>query len=179
MRSANGRFLKGHHWRKAQPFCESAWLFDNYVSKCRSTGDIATEFGVTDAAVLFWLRKHKIKRRSVSEARKIKRWGLVGPDNPMWNRRGELNPRWRGGVTAERQAFYTSREWKNACSFVWRRDKAACRRCTLPQAEQPDRSFHIHHIVSFVDKALRAEPRNLVALRSVPSLCTFSKEQRS
>jgi 5-methylcytosine-specific restriction endonuclease McrA len=82
----------------------------------------------------------------------------------MWNKRGELNPRWLGGVTPERQSFYTSKEWKAACSFVWKRDHATCRRCGIHRDESKDIPFHIHHIVSFADKNLRADPSNLVLL---------------
>jgi hypothetical protein len=163
-RKTNGQFEKGEHWRKPQPFREKEWLEDYYVQQEMSTGDIARLFGVTDAAILFWLRKHGIPRRGVSEARKIKRWGLSGSDNPMWNKRGELNPKWLGGVTPERQAFYASDEWRKVCVLVWKRDKATCRRCSLFRKDRPDMPFHIHHIVSFADKDLRAEPDNLVLL---------------
>lgn len=164
MRKKNGQFGQGDHWRKPQLFREREWLTQNYVELRRSTGEIAADFGVTDAAILFWLRKHKITRRDISQARAIKHWGLAGADNPMWNKRGELNPRWLGGVTPDRQEFYTSMEWKSACSLVWKRDKARCRRCDMYKDDSPDMPFHIHHIVSFADKELRAEPLNLVLL---------------
>lgn len=164
MRKPNGQFGKGDHWRTPQAFRERDWLVRNYVERQRSTGDIAAEFGTTDAAILFWLRKHGIDRRSVSAARAIKRWGASGADNPMWNKRGELSPRWLGGVTPERQAFYTSRRWKIACSSVWKRDGARCRRCTMHRTDRPDMPFHIHHVVSFADAGLRADPGNLVLL---------------
>ena len=158
----SGQFKKGQHWREHVVFREKDWLIENYVLKKRSTGEIAQEFGVTDAAILFWLRKHGIQRRTVSEARDIKHWGLSGPDNPMWNRLGELNPRWLGGVTAERQAFYASQEWKSACSEVWKRDKETCQRCGLVHADDPCVPFHIHHVTSFSVKELRAEVSNLL-----------------
>jgi hypothetical protein len=164
MRKANGQFGKGDHWRESKPFRELGWLLENYVARQRSTGDIAAEFGTTDAAILFWLRKHGIPRRTVSEARKLKKWGASGADNPMWNKRGELNPRWLGGITPERQSFYTSRAWKVACATVWKRDRARCRRCDLRRDDALDMPFHIHHIVSFADKALRADTSNLVLL---------------
>ena len=164
MRKKNGQFGKGDHWRQPQLFREKEWLIQNYGVLKRSTGDIAKEFCVTDAAILFWLRKHGIERRTISQARAIKHWGAIGVDNPMWNRRGELNPRWLGGVTPERQAFYTSKEWKEVCAKVWKRDKATCQRCELPKKESQDMPFHIHHIVSFADESLRAEPSNLILL---------------
>ena len=164
MRRENGQFEKGDHWRTPQAFREKDWLVENYITLQRSTGDIAAEFGITGSAIFFWLRKHGVPRRSISEARAIKHWGSVGADNPMWNMRGELNPRWLGGVTAERQAFYTSEAWKSACSAVWKRDNARCRRCDLHRVDALDMPFHIHHIVSFADTQLRAEPSNLVLL---------------
>lgn len=163
-RNTKGQFLHGTHWRESQPFREKEWLDREYIELGRSTGDIAAQFGVTDAAIIHWLKKHGIPRRSVSEARKLKRWGAVGADNPMWNRRGELNPNWKGGVTPERQAFYQSQEWKDACIFVWKRDGAKCKRCGLHRDEQPDMPFHIHHIVSFAVPELRAANDNLVLL---------------
>lgn len=164
MRNRKGQFVKGHHWRPTQPFRDRDWLSREYVELGRSTGDIARQFGVTDAAILFWLRRHGIARRDVSAARKMKRWGTAGESNPMWSRRGELNPNWKGGVTPERQAFYVSDEWKAACRVVWRRDKATCQRCGLYRADRPDMPFHIHHIVSFAIAELRATPSNLVLL---------------
>jgi 5-methylcytosine-specific restriction endonuclease McrA len=164
MRKPNGQFGQGDHWRPYQMFRDKEWLYANYVTMSRSTGEIAAEFHTTDSAILYWLHKHGIPRRSVSEARKLKHWGLSGSDNPMWNKRGELNPRWLGGVTPERQGFYTSRAWKMACSTVWKRDKATCRRCGLRQQDSPDMPFHVHHIVSFADKELRADSDNLVLL---------------
>jgi hypothetical protein len=176
MRKPNGQFAAGSHWREHQSFRDKDWLIENYVNRERSTGDIAKEFGTTDAAILFWLRKHGIPRRSISDARKLKKWGMSGADNPMWNRRGELNPRWLGGVTPARQAFYMSDEWRDACSFVWKRDNATCQRCALHRNDTPDMPFHIHHIVSFADEALRAEPSNLVLLCEACHLFVHSKK---
>lgn len=84
-------------------------------------------------------------------------------------KRGAETPNWRGGVTPERNAFYSSDAWKSACKIVWRRDDAKCRRCQFDHRSIPikDRgSFHIHHIVSFSNRALRADPDNLVLLGS-------------
>lgn len=164
MRNKKGQFLKGTHWRKQRPWWKKEWLFDQYIKCKRSAADIANEWGVGNTAIHYWLKKHDIKTRSISETRKIKHWGSCGSDNPMWNRLGELNPRWLGGVTPERQAFYISQEWKSACTAVWIRDKAICQRCKLPKEESKDMPFHIHHIESFANKELRADTNNLVLL---------------
>lgn len=163
-RNARGQFKKGSHWRPPQAFRDREWLEENYVRLGKSTGDIAKEFGIVPQAVVYWLDRHKIKRRSTSEARKLKHWGQSGSDNPMWNMKGELNPRWLGGVTPERQAFYASQEWKKVCKLVKRRDKSTCQRCGANKDNRPDVPLHIHHLVSFADESLRVEPTNLVVL---------------
>lgn len=157
-----GQFKKGEHWRKPRPWWKRSWLVEQYTTLCRSAADIAREGGVTENAILFWIKKHGIKTRSMQEVRSAKHWGVSGVDNPMWNKLAELNPNWRGGVTAERQAFYASREWKAACSAVWKRDKATCRRCGLTRDDSPDMPMHIHHIESFASVDLRAVVKNLI-----------------
>lgn len=63
------------------------------------------QFGVTEGAIFYWLSRCGIARRTVSQARSIKKWGLYGKSNPMYGRIGNANPNWRGGVTPERQLF--------------------------------------------------------------------------
>jgi hypothetical protein len=78
----------------------------------------------------------------------------------------DQNPNWKGGATPERQEFYRSKEWKDACKAVWRRADAKCERCATDFRTQ-DRSieqFHIHHIVSFRVKEMRTDQNNLALL---------------
>lgn len=85
----------------------------------------------------------------------------------MKGRKGSAHPSWKGGLTPERQSFYSTEEWKRACVAVWRRDDAKCRRCGLDHrglAKDQRGSFHVHHIVSFMIRELRADPGNLVLL---------------
>lgn len=165
--SPDTQFKKGQHWRQPQIFRQKEWLINEYIEQGRSSKDISKQFNVTDSAVLFWLKKHGIKRRKMSEVREKKHWGLVGSDNPMWNKKGELNPRWLGGITPERQSFYISDKWKKVCSAVWKRDNAICQRCNLYKKEQQDMPFHIHHIVSFKVMELRAVISNLILVCEV------------
>lgn len=170
------QFKKGQHWRKRKEFSDKEWLIQEYVDKKRSCGEIAKQFGVTDSAIIFWLKKHNINRRIISESRKVKYWGLSGVDNPMWNKKGELNPRWKGGITQERQLFYQSQEWKLACKKVWERDKATCQRCKLQREDDMGMLFHIHHVVSFVNKELRSDVNNLILLCEVCHRWVHSKK---
>ena len=174
MRNKNGQFLKGTHWRIEKPYWNKEWLLEEYSHKGRSSQDIANEFGCRDTNIHYFLNKHGITTRNMSEIRKVKYWGSSGCDNPMWNKKGELNPNWKGGISLERQDFYNSIEWKQACSIVWKRDNATCRRCGSKHNE--DIPFHIHHIVSFSETVLRANPDNLVLLCEICNRFIHSKK---
>lgn len=170
MRNDKGQFTKGHrfspetefkkgqHWRPRKPYWDREWLRREYEDNFRSANEIAEQFGITEAAILHWLRKHKIPRRDMSEIRAEKHWGMSGEDNAMFGKRGEEVPNWKGGVTAERQAFYSSIGWKKARKAVYKRDKHKCQRCGDKE------NLHIHHIVSFANEELRADPNNLILL---------------
>jgi len=145
-----------------QPFHDREWLYDQYINKELSAQEIASQFSVTEGLILFWLRRHDIDRRNVSEARDIKHWGLSGEDNPMFGKRGDKASAWKGGCTPERQAFYATPEWATAVKVVWKRDKGKCQRCGVKG--EYGVLMHIHHVVSFTVKELRAEPSNLVLL---------------
>ena len=158
-----GRFQKGTHWRQKSPLWDKEWLEEQYLVKMRSMQDIAKELLVSEPAVRHWIKKHNIKSRSISDSRKAKHWGLCGSDNPMWNKKGELNPNWKGGMTPDRQSFYQSQGWKTVCAEVWKRDNASCVRCGLSKSECEDIPFHVHHIKSFCESIeSRADINNLL-----------------
>jgi len=175
MRDKKGRFKKGEraspktefkpgqHWREPKPYWDREWLYQEYVVKERSAADIATEFGCRDTNILYFLDKHNIPRRSISEARAVKHWSLSGEQNGMYGVTGEDNPHWKGGCTPERQALYSSQEWAEVVRVVWERDQATCQRCRAREQDH-EGAFHIHHIVSFADETLRTESSNLVLL---------------
>lgn len=87
-------------------------------------------------------------------------------DGKVWmaGRTGPANPHWKGGVTPERQEFYRSDEWKAACKAVWARANAQCECCGLEYrtVRKGGTKFHVHHIVSFAVRELRAVASNLV-----------------
>jgi len=175
-RTNGGQFEKGTHWRKPRQWWDREWLEQQYITQMRSAADIAKEGGATENNIFYWLKKHGITTRSMSEIRAAKHWGLSGVDNPMWNRRGDLNPNWKGGITPERQDFYMSREWKTACSEVWKRDDAKCQRCGLTHDDSPDMPMHIHHIKSFAVVGLRANTANLILVCEACHRFIHSKE---
>lgn len=152
------------------------WLREAYLGQKKSAEEIGVMCGISCEAVLYLLKKFGIPTRNTSESRAVKHWGQVGPDNPMWNKRGEMHPNWRGGVTPLRQAFYSSCAWKKACFLVWRRDGAVCQRCGLRYKDGGGMSFHVHHLVSFADPDLRAEPNNLILLCEICHLFVHSNK---
>lgn len=86
-----------------------------------------------------------------------------GPPNK--GKFGEESINWRGGLTPERQAFYSSDEWVDAVKKVWARDNATCQKCLKNHNQESVRGkFHIHHITSFQIRKYRAILSNLVLL---------------
>lgn len=94
----------------------------------------------------------------------------------MKGRKGAEVPSWKGGITPERNAFYSSPEWKLAVRTVWGRDKATCQRCGKKYHRDLRGQFDIHHIVSFAYAPLRAEVSNLVLLCEVCHYWVHSNE---
>jgi hypothetical protein len=86
----------------------------------------------------------------------------IGP--PLKGKRGAQVPTWKGGVTPERQVFYSTPEWKAAARLVWTRDNATCRRCGRRNKGRERFAFDIHHVVSFEFVPLRSEASNLILL---------------
>lgn len=160
--SPSTEFRKGEHWRKPQIFRDNNYLYHHYIELNESSKDIANENNCSVQAIIYWLNKHNIARRDTSQVRKIKHWGASGINNPMYGRKGPLNPCWKGGATPERQDFYVTDEWKEAVKIVWQRDRGMCQKCWLKGNGK--NKFHIHHIVSFACKRLRCVPDNLVLL---------------
>ncbi|MDD1711219.1 MAG: HNH endonuclease [Methanoregulaceae archaeon] len=154
-------FKKGQHWREPKPFWNYDWLYLEYIEKQRTLEDIAAQFEVGVTAIGYWLDKHGIRGRSTQEARTLKKWGSPGTSNPMFGKTGSKNPNWKGGITAERQAVYASKEWKAAVRIVYNRDGAKCRKCKKPKTRN---GLDLHHIVPFEVKEKRTDPDNLVLL---------------
>lgn len=143
MQNAKGQFIKGTHWRPRALHWEADWLRSEYVAKGHSTGDIAAECGTTDAAIIYWLKKHGIARRTVAEARAIKQWGVAGANNPMYGKTGEQNPRYVDGRSPERQRLYAQGEGRAFLRAILARDKYQCIRCGAPKNGR--KSLHVHH----------------------------------
>lgn len=138
------------------------WLFNQYANQRKSVPVIASEQNVSIGVIMHFMREFGIERRTMEEVRDIQYWGLSGEDNPMYGIIGENNPNWKGGCTPERQVLYSSQEWANAISTVWKRDSKICQRCGIKYLWGQS-IFHVHHIVPFSESIkLRSNPDNLL-----------------
>lgn len=156
--SPDTEFKNGQHWRQCRAYWDPVWLRREYSDNKKSAHDIAKQFGITENAIPFWIKKHGIPTRTISEIRKVKRWGSPGKSNPMFGKRGPLNPNWAGGHTPFRQSLYAKVEWQRIARYVKKRDPV-CRLCG------GDGRLEIHHIEQIADLPLLAlEESNLIRL---------------
>lgn len=171
------------------------WLYEQYINKGRTTNDIAKEVGRDSKRVWEWLHDYGIETRkrgygnpdvwmkkghknnvgkklSEETKEKIRQKCINRGSVPYlvngqhWLKQEGKHPAsWKGGVTPERQAIYSSPEWREAVKKVWKRDNATCQLCGKHQDDDREHKFHIHHIYPFAEyKHLRTNPDALVLL---------------
>lgn len=145
-----------------KPYWNKDWLYREYIINQKSASEIAKEQECTENNILYFVKKHEIKTRSISEVRKIKYWASIGKRNPMYGRINFLNPNWKGGITPDRQLLYQSKEWIKVIKKLWKRDKAKCQRCGFKAKKHGE--LHAHHITGFEAKEARTSLSNLVLL---------------
>lgn len=170
------------------------WLIDQYITQGKDANQIGREVGRDGKSVWNWLsmygiptrprghdtshlpkdgsvwkgRKHSMETKEKMSASALEDGRLPwGKDNkPYWiGKKGDQHPSYKGGLTPERQAVYSSPEWVEAVKTVWARDDATCQRCKKHHNTAKTRgTFHVHHIVSFQFKDLQTSASNLVLL---------------
>lgn len=177
--------------KKRRPF-EKNWLFEMYIIRRLDCVQIGTFTKKDPKTIWYWLKYYGINTRPrghnvghlpkgrppgfklsenhkqrLREARVLdgSKGLFVNGVHILKGRTGPAAPSWKGGCTPERQAFYSTEAWKNTVKIVWARANAKCERCAIPHNTGDRRgTFHIHHIVSFSVRELRAEPTNLALL---------------
>jgi hypothetical protein len=156
-------------------------LEQKYVTEGLDCTAIAKLVGRNSKRVWEWLKDDGIptrKRGSYSGTTVGFKKGEPSAFLGKVQKRGPDSPHWQGGITPERQAFYASDEWRAVSIQVYARDNKCCQRCGISQsaAARYDTKLHIHHIVGFRVKALRAALSNLVLLCRPCHLFVHSKQ---
>lgn len=146
------------------PKCVWLWL-KGFGIETRKRGHASTKPFKKGERSAFAGKKHSAETRArlreiaISDGR-VPYDPEVGP--PMKGKRGPETSNWKGGVTPERAAFYSSKEWKAAVYAVKKRDNNTCQICGKVKTAKDGQSFDIHHIVPFSYVPLRSEPSNLI-----------------
>lgn len=122
---------------------DGEWLLEQYVTRKRSTPDIATELHCASGTVQRWLKHHGIPSRSSGSERGHSRATDSARAKMSAAKRGKFvgsgNPNWRGGIALKDldRGRYPYKMWTKA---VKDRDGWRCRECG-----STDR-LHSHHI---------------------------------
>jgi HNH endonuclease len=170
------------------------WLCYQYFELGKNCNEIAKEIKRDGKTVWYWFSGYGIeinkrgvnykenlvldgstflgKKHKESSKEKIRQARLRDGHVPYlqngvhWLRNeGNISPNYKGGISPERQAFYSSEEWANAVKAVWQRDNAICQNCQKNHnGSRNEGAFHIHHIISFKSKEHRSNVDNLVLL---------------
>lgn len=152
---------------KKDPKTIWSWLKKNEIPT-RSRGGDSSSGSFKKGSDIWIGRKHKQETKDKIRNARIKDGHVPYLRNgEHWLKSVETkyHPNYKGGISPERQSFYSSREWSEAVKKVWQRDKAICQKCGKNHNEEENRgSFHIHHLVSFQVIELRCDVSNLILL---------------
>ncbi len=191
-------------WQRTQKPVNEEWLRSAYIDQKMDCTQIGKLVGRDPKSVWNWLKDFGIEtrrrgttgnhvhsigvprilsdesRKNMSDrarAARLKDGRLpYMKDGKHWlHHEGARPATWKGGVSPERQAFYSSREWKDAVKSVWLRDGYACVRCESDLRHKRGECA-IHHLESFANRALRGELSNLVLLCRPCHLWVHSKK---
>lgn len=144
-----------------------SWLKKNEIPT-RSRGGDSSSGSFKKGSNLWKGKKHSQETKNKIRDARIKDGHVPYLKNGVHWMKGlesKNHPNFKGGLTTERQSFYSSREWSDAVKKVWKRDNAICKKCGKNHNEEKNRgNFHIHHLVSFQVRELRSEVSNLILL---------------
>jgi 5-methylcytosine-specific restriction endonuclease McrA len=145
-----------------------SWLKKNNIPTRPRGGDSSS--GSFKKGTNLWIgKKHKQETKDKIRNARLKDGHVpyLNKDGIHWLKgvTGKGHPSFKGGLTPERQSFYSSEIWADVVKKVWKRDNAICQNCGKNHNTTETRgTFHIHHIVSFMIREKRAELSNLVLL---------------
>jgi len=152
---------------KKDPKTIWSWLKKHEIPT-RSRGGDSSSGSFKKGSNLWLGKKHKPETKDKIREARIKDGHVPYLRNgEHWLKSVETkdHPNYKGGLSPERQSFYSSKEWSEAIKQVWKRDNAICQKCGKNHNEEKNiGNFHIHHLVSFQVRELRCEVSNLILL---------------
>ena len=152
---------------KKDPKTIWSWL-KKYGIETRSRGGANTSGSFQKGSDLWVGKKHKQETKDKIKNARIKDGHVPYLKNGEHWLKGiskENHPMYNGGLSPERQSFYSSKIWVELVKKVWHRDNAICQKCNKPHNTELNRgNFHIHHIISFQVKEHREDLSNLILL---------------
>lgn len=89
--------------------------------------------------------RYKVKRTRTISNETRKKLSIALKNSPLYARRGENNPRWKGGISSESMRIRYSMEYKLWRTAVYQRDNFTCVWCGAKNKLNAD------HILPFAD----------------------------
>ena len=149
---------------------DAAWLRTQYHGANLDQTTIAEMAGVSTHCIRSWVRKHGLQKPMGSWSRGRRPWNRGVRYRAGWShdqatlerlsaqKRGELNPRWKGGVS--REAVRIRRPLAELRPAIFERDAHTCRLCRTPGGR-----LTLHHVLPLWARPdLVADPANLVTV---------------
>ena len=113
-----------------------------------------------------WRGRHHTEetRQKISQAAQAQINRPSGQFHPFFGKFGSENPNYKRGRADERQAIYSTYEWRCIIEYVYLRDGGECQRCGC-RIEAKHKQKHHHHIAGWADyPELRLDPDNIVLM---------------
>ena len=125
----------------------------------------------------FYGKSHAQQTKELISSIRIQKQLSKGHKNPMYGKKGEQCPAWRGGFSSRQAVFYASKEWQEKRLEIMNRDNFECSLCHNSVSNKHG-GLNVHHIMPIsVFWEGRLENDNLITLCVLCHKQTFGKEK--
>jgi len=165
------KYLREHKFCLKYDFKKfKKYLTKEYVIKRKSQKEIAKDLKCTGGLISFYLKKFRIRTRSITEAKKGK--SIVIRNRKSY--KGKNNPNWKKGISKEPYPFKFNNKLKKQIRY---RDDYKCQLCEMTNRQHKNKynqNLLIHHI-DYNKKNLKEN--NLITLcRKDNSIVNFKRK---
>lgn len=142
MRNKKGQFIKGHK-NIGKPPLGKHWKLSEQTKKRIKKAHLG---------------KHLSPKTEFKKGHKST-FQAFGERNPMYNKKRELSPNWKGGISSKLQQRCSSLWWKELRKLIYQRDNWTCQMCFKKCHDD----IQCHHIIP-ERKGGNHMPENLITL---------------